>query len=392
MASRLAELWQLDPAITFLNHGSFGAAPRPVLAEQQQWRDLLERNPVRFFQEEYRPALDASRAALAAFVGADPAGLAFVPNATTGVNAVLRSLEPRLLPGDEIVVTNHAYNACRNAAEVAAGHSGAAVVVADVPFPLASADEVLDPVLAVVTARTRLVMIDHVTSPTGLVWPVDRIVAALEPDVPVLVDAAHAPGMVPMALDRTGAAFTAGNCHKWLCAPKGAGFLHVRADLRDGIVPVTVSHGWNRRPAGRSRFHALFDWTGTDEPSARLSVGAAIALVGGLASGGWPDVMAANRQLALAARDLLADALGVPPPAPDDMIGSMAALPLPDGSGQVSDDGLDPLVGVLRERWGIEVPVSSWPGPPRRLVRVSAQLYNDIGQYERLAAALAAEL
>lgn len=391
-------VWALDPAVTYLNHGAFGACPRPVLEAQQRWRDDMEANPNRFFIETYVPALDAARDALAGFVGADPAGIVFVRNATEGINAVLRSLEPELRRGDELLVTDHAYNAIRNTLQVTAERIGARVVVARVPFPIASPDEVLGAVLAAVGDRTRLVLIDHVTSPTALVFPVERIIAALEPRVPVLVDAAHAPGMVPLALDAWGASFTAGNCHKWLCAPKGAGFLHVRADRRDRVLPTVISHGWNRvfRP-GATRFRAMFDWTGTDDPSAWLVVSDAIRVVGGLVPGGWTEVMGRNHDLALAARDLLCNALRIEWPAPDEMLGAMAAVPLPDaperGTKQVSDWGDEDSLGdVLRHRWRIEVPVIPWPAPPHRLIRISAQLYNGNDDYARLAKALIAEL
>jgi isopenicillin-N epimerase len=394
---RPVEPWILDPDVAYLNHGAFGACPRPVLEAQQRWRVQLEANPNRFFLETYVPALDAARVALAAFLGADPAGLVFVRNATEGVNAVVRSLEPELGAGDELLVTDHAYNACRNALDVTAERTGAGVVVAHVPFPIGSPDQALEAILDAAGGRTRLVLIDRVTSPTALIFPVERVIAALEPDVPVLVDAAHAPGMVPLALDASGASFTAGNCHKWLCAPKGAGFLHVRADMRERILPTVVSHGWNRvfRPSA-SRFQAMFDWAGTGDPSAWLVVPDAIRTVASLVPGGWPELMARNHQLALAARDLLCDALDVAPPAPDEMIGAMAALPLPDAPPSAnttqSDWGDEDVLGDRLRRRGIEVPVFPWPRSPSRLVRVSAQLYNRIDDYERLSEALAVEL
>jgi isopenicillin-N epimerase len=390
------EAWILDPDVAYLNHGAFGACPRPVLDAQERWRVELETNPNRFFLERYVPALDAARAALAAFLGADPAGLVFVRNATEGVNAVLRSLEPELGAGDELLVTDHAYNACRNVIDVTAERTGARVVVAHVPFPIGSADEALEAILGAAGGRTRLALIDQVTSPTALLLPVERVIAALEPDVPVLVDAAHAPGMIALALDATGATFTAGNCHKWLCAPKGAGFLHVRADMRERILPTVVSHGWNRmfRPSA-TRFQAMFDWAGTTDPSAWLAVPTAIDTVGSLVPGSWVEVMTRNHQLALAARDLLCDALRVDPPAPNEMIGAMAALPLPDAPARdaatPSDWGDEDELGDRLRRRGIEVPIMPWPQPPSRLVRVSAQLYNRIEDYERLVEALVAE-
>jgi isopenicillin-N epimerase len=387
--ARVAQLWALDPQVVFLNHGSFGACPLPVLEAQRRLRDRMEAEPVRFFTRDLEGLLDAARAALAAFIGVDPPDLAFVPNATAGVNAVLRSI--RLEPGDELLVTDHAYNACRNALDFAAAERRARVVVAPVPFPLGSADEVVEAVLGRVSARTRLALLDHVTSPTGLVLPIERLVRALAADgVDTLVDGAHAPGMLPLDVSGVGAAYYAGNCHKWLCAPKGAGFLHVRRDRQAGVRPITISHGANSRRADRSRFLLEFDWTGTLDPTAYLCVPEAIRLMGSLLPGGWPALMARNRALALEARSILGRALGVPPPCPDAMIGALAALPLPDGGTELVEPLHlpDPLQDALLDRFGIEVPLAAWPAPPKRLVRVSAQLYNSAPQYERLAAAL----
>ena len=388
----LAGLWALDPKVVFLNHGSFGACPREVLAHQAALRSEMEAEPVRFLSRELDERLDAARAALAGFLGADAEDLAFVTNATSGVNAVVRSLA--FAAGDELLTTDHAYNACRNALDFAAARSGARVVVAAVPFPVASPDAVLEAVLARVTPRTRLALLDHVTSPTGLVWPIERLIAALaERDIDVLVDGAHAPGMVPLNLATLGATYYSGNCHKWLCAPKGSAFLWVRRDRQADVRPLTISHGANMPRPGRSRFRVEFDWTGTSDPTAWMTVARAIAYVGALLPGGWPAVMARNRALALEARRRLCAAAGTPAPCPDDMIGSLASVILPDGpAAEIGWRRPDPLQWRLFEAWGIEVPVMSWPAPPRRLVRVSAQLYNTGEDFARLAGALAKEL
>lgn len=363
----------LEPDVLYLNHGAFGACPAEVLEAQAGFRLRLEREPVRFFLRECEPLLDEARAALAALVGADPAGLAFVSSATHGVNAVLRSLAPDLDPGDELLTTDHAYNACRNALDFVAGRAGARVVVAPIPFPLPSADIPLEGVLAAVTSRTRLALLDHVTSVTGLVLPVERIVPALEArGVACLVDGAHAPGMVRLDLDGLGASYYAGNLHKWIGAPKGAAFLHVRAGLRERIRPLSISHGANTLRADRSRFHLEFDWTGTGDPTPWLAVPAAIRFLSSLLPGGLLALEARNRALALAARADLADVLGVPLPCPDSMIGALASLPLPDGP--LRAPPFDPLQDALFAR-GIEVPVHPWPRPPGRLLRISAAPY-----------------
>ena len=388
------QLWLLDPAVIFLNHGSFGACPRQVLEAQSEWRARMEQRPIQFLVRELETHLDAARAALAQFVGADAEDLVFVPNATTGVNTVLRSLT--FQPGDELLVTNQEYNACRNALDFVAERSGARVVVAHLPFPFQHEDELVAPVLACVTPRTRLALLDHVTSQTGMVLPIARLVAELkERGVETLVDGAHAPGMVPLRLKEWGAAWYTGNCHKWMCTPKGAALLHVRRDQQPTIRPLTISHGANSARTDRSRFQLEFGWPGTWDPSAALSVPEAIGFMGSRLAGGWPAVMARNRALALAARTLLAESLGVAEPCPPDFIGSLAAVPLPDAPPHALPRlpfNEYPLQDTLRLKHRIEVPIISWPAPPRRFVRVSAQLYNSLPQYETLARALTQEL
>jgi isopenicillin-N epimerase len=382
--------WALDPHLVHLNHGSFGACPRTVLASQDRWRHRLERDPTGFFEHVYPGALDLARTRLAGFVGADPTGVVFVTNATVGTNAVLLSIAPGLRAGDEILVTDHTYNATRNAVEATCASTGASTVTARIPFPLASADAAIEAVLARVGPRTRLAVIDHVTSPTALVLPVERLVSALEPEVPVLVDGAHAPGMVPLDLDRLGASYTVGNCHKWLGAPKGAGFLHVRADRRADVAPTVVSHGWNGRWHGSSsRFHALFDWPGTFDPSPWLSVPTAIEVMGRMHPDGWPGLMAANHRLAIEGSRIVGTAVGDPgPPTAHEMIGSMAAVPLPTAHGGAESQPAQGLARWLREERGIVIAASAWPEPSSVMVRVSAQRYNTVADYERLTAAL----
>ena len=390
--SQWAALWPLDPAVAFLNHGSYGACPTEILRHQSALRAEMEAEPVRFLGRELEGRLDAARAALAAFVGADPDDLAFVANATGGVNAVLRSL--RLEAGDELLTTDHAYAACRNTLDYVAERTGARVVVATVPFPVSTPQAVVDVVLAGVTPRTRLALVDHVTSPTGLVLPLERIVAALSArGVDTLVDSAHAPGMIPLDLDRLGAAYYSANCHKWLCTPKGSAFLWVRRDRQAGIHPLTISHGAKGERAGRTRFRLEFDWTGTQDPTAWLTVPRALEYLPGLVEGGWPALMARNRALALEARRRLCAAVGTPPACPDEMIGSLASVLLPDNPRTPTGWRVpEPLQARLFDAHGIEVPVMRWPGPPRRLVRVSCQLYNRVEQYAALADALRKEL
>ena len=381
--------WNLDPRVACLNHGSFGACPQSVLEEQNRWRARMERDPMRFFVKDLEALLDEAAGELARFLGAHPEDLVFVPNATSGVNSVLRSL--RLETDDEILTTNHEYNACLNTVRFVVERAGARVVVASIPFPIGSPEEAVQPVLDAVTPRTRLALLSHVTSQTGLVLPVARLVGELRSrGVETLVDGAHAPGMVPVDLAAQGAAYTAGNCHKWLCAPKGAGFLHVRRDLQESVRPFVISHGANAPPGERSRFRVEFGWMGTLDPSAYLAVPAALRFMGTLLPGGWNELMASNHAKVFEGRRVVCEALDLDPPAPEEMIGSLASLPLPDGSPDPPSSPLygDPLQDELLERGGVQVPVIPWPAPPRRLIRISAQIYNEPEEYRRLGRAL----
>jgi isopenicillin-N epimerase len=387
--SDFAQHWSLDPSVVFLNHGSFGACPSKVLQYQQALRDRMEREPVRFLAYEAEPLLDKARGDLAGFLGADPEDLVFVPNVTAGFNTVIRSLSFEV--GDELLTTAHLYNACRNVLNYTAQKYGVRVVVAEVPFPLFSRDSLIDAVLSKVTERTKLAALDHVTSPTGLIFPIERLVAELDQrGIDTLVDGAHAPGMVDLDLSKLGAAYYTGNCHKWLCAPKGAGFLHVRKNRQALIRPLVISHGANSTRTDISLFQLEFLWPGTIDPTPYLCIPEAIRLMGTMLPNGWPALRARNRELALAARRLLCSVLGAPPPAPEEMIGSLATVPLPDdlSSGAAQGTGDDPLYTALLQKYRIQARVLPWPEPPQRVLRISAQLYNSIEQFELLAHAV----
>jgi isopenicillin-N epimerase len=381
--------WQLDPEVVFLNHGAFGACPIAVLEAQQAFRRQLEQEPLRFVMREYEPLLDRARTALAGFVGADPADLVFVSNATTGVNSVLRSLS--FSPDDELLTTNHAYNACCNALKFVAERSGAKVVVANIPFPLDSEAQMTQAILSQVSPRTKLVLLDHVASPTAVIFPLSSLIQSLSAQgVDTLIDGAHAPGMLPLTLQSLGATYYTGNCHKWMCAPKGAAFLYVQRDRQAHIRPLTISHGANSSRTDRSRFQLEFDWTGTQDPTAYLCVENAIAHIATLSPQGWAGVMAHNRALALQARELLCAALEQPVPCPAEMIGAITAIPLPQNFGMPATTvgGIDPVQNWLWEKFQIEVPIIPWFNPTQKLIRISAQMYNDLDQYRYLADAL----
>jgi isopenicillin-N epimerase len=390
--------WDFEPGTIYLTHGTFGAAPRPVVERRAQLVRELEANPMRFLARDYEERLDAARAEVAGFLNADPEGTVVVPNATTGVATVLESL--RLRPGDELLTDDHEYNATLNALEAVAERARARVVRVSFPLPIRHPEETVEALLAAVTPRTRLALVSHVTSPSGLVLPIETIVRELgRLGVDTLVDAAHAPGMVSLDVRALGAAYWTGNGHKWLCGPKSAGVLCVREDRRDHVRPLVTSHGRNDPRTDRPILWREFDWQGTSDPTAFLALPEAIRVVGGLQPGGWPAHMAANRELALAARRRLNEALGLEPIAPESMIGAMASIRLRE---PLDEAAAERLTRELADDERIEVPVVPFPvraarvapdaPPTSTLLRISAQRYNESGDYDRLALALVARL
>jgi len=368
-------LWALDPAITYLNHGGYGATPLCVLAEQDRWRARLEAEPTRFMQRDLPPALKQAAATLAGFLGAEAEDLAFVQNATDGMNAVLRSLE--LKAGDELLTTTHVYNAVRNAMRHVAERAGARVVEVPLPYPLDDPQAAVRAFAAGLTSRTRLAVFDFVTSPTGLLLPVAAMArAAHAAGVRVLVDAAHAPGMVEFRLDALEADWVTGNAHKWLFAPKGTAFLWAARDAQKELHPTVISHGYGQG------FRAEFDWVGTRDPSGWLAIESALAFY---RAQGDAAIRAHNHALANEAAALIARTLGSDEGQSPACRGALATVRLPGTRGRDRAAGLELNDRLWREH-RIEVPIiafADW-----LWVRVSAQIYNEIGDYARLAAAL----
>ncbi len=394
----LARHWQLDPTLCYLNHGSFGATPTQVLAAQQRHRDRMERDAVQFFIADREGLLDAARGELSALVGCEGTDLAFVPNATQACATILANL--RLESGDEVVVNDQEYPACRNIIEHAANRAGARVVTVSLPFPVGGPDEVSARILDAVGPRTRLVLVSHVTSPTGLILPVAQIVAELNRrGVASLVDGAHAPGFLPLDIRAIDPTFYIANCHKWVCSPKGSAMMYVRRERQAGFRPLALSNSADAPRRDRSHFLVEFDFVGTTDPSAYLAIADAIRFMAVLVPGGWGEIMKRNRALALAARAAICRELEIEPPAPESMLGALAAVVLP-----AHEPGLDArltsrptrfgdaLQDTLLNRHRIQVPIWRRPGSEQRLLRISAQLYNGIEQYEYLAKVLAAEL
>jgi isopenicillin-N epimerase len=388
LVSDFRRLWWLTKGTVFLNHGSFGACPKAILDLQFELRRKMEREPVQFLWRHYEQRLEPARVALAKFLHARSRDLVFTTNATTGVNAVMRSI--KLRPNDEVITTDLAYNACYNTLVACTHRARARLVIARVPFPIRHPDQVLEAVLKCVSHRTRLAMLDHVSSHTALVLPIERLVRELDArGIDVLVDGAHAPGMLPIHLGRLRPAYYTGNLHKWVCAPKGAAFLWVREDRQAHLQPAVISHGNNTPRPGYTPFQDRFDWAGTFDPTAWFCVPAALNWMAQILPGGWPEVQKRNRTLAVLARRFLCKELQVEPPCPETMLGAMATVPLPDAfqgrprSGKIDDEQLR-----LYDEFAIEVPFVRVGAPPKRYFRISAQLYNACEDYTRLARAL----
>jgi len=374
-------LWSLDPQIKYLNHGAFGATPISVLEYQQKIRKKLEREPAHFFQYEYEILLDQSRNQLAQFLTTEPENLVFVTNATTGVNTVLKSLT--FAPDQEILITNHTYNACRNTLEYLVERSGVKINLVCLELPI-EASTISERILAQVSPKTKLVMLDHITSPSALIFPLAEIIAQLnQQGIETLIDGAHAPGAIKLNLSALGATYYTGNCHKWLCSPKGAGFLYVVPEKQHLIRPLIISHGANSPRRDRSRFQLEFDWQGTLDPSPYLAVQKSLDFMDSLLPGGWEQLRARNHQLIVQARQILLDTLKLSPPCMEEMLGSMAALPL---GRTLGNEQL--LQQQLFKEYHLEVPIFPWTDPKTSIVRISAQIYNELEEYIYLAEVL----
>ncbi|MCS7000768.1 MAG: aminotransferase class V-fold PLP-dependent enzyme [Bacteroidota bacterium] len=368
--------WLLDPDVVFLNNGSFGATPIEVLQVQRQWQERFEREPVEFVGRHLHRELRAAAEVMAQFLGARGEDVVFVENATTGVNAVLRSLVPLLQPGDQVLTTSHVYNAVRQAMRYIAALARAEYVEVPVPFPIASGDQVVEAVRAALTERTRFALFDHVTSPTGIVFPVEKLIMLCkERGILVMIDGAHAPGMIPLTLSALGADWYTGNFHKWLFAPKGCAFLWTAPEYQTITHPVVISHGYG------SGYIAEFDFTGTKDWSAYLSAPAGLEFFHQL---GAERVYQYNRSLALYAQRVLAEAVGCPLPAPPEMIAYLAAVPL--SPSHVRGWSAQQIHDWLFDERRIEVPVFTFGSD--LLLRTASQVYNEPQEYQYLASVL----
>jgi isopenicillin-N epimerase len=375
--NELRHLFLLDPDVHFLNHGSFGARPRPVFEAYQRWQRELERQPVAFLGRRWFELMPEVRRKLSAYVNCPAEHLVLVPNATYGVNIVARSLA--LQPGDEILTTNHEYGACDRTWRFVTRRAGATYVRQSVALPVSDPAEIVEQLWAGVSPRTRLIFLSHITSPTALRLPVAEICArAREAGILTLIDGAHAPGQIPLDLLSLGADFYAGNGHKWLMAPTGAGFLYARPEQQEMLEPLVISWGWESDwQTGWTPFEERFSWFGTDDPAAYLAIPDAIAFQEAF---GWQRVRARCHELACQAQEQLVALTGLPPLYPPSFFAQMVAVALPPD--------VDPaLQARLYAEFAVEVPVTRWDGGS--LLRVSVQGYNDVEDVEALLAGLA---
>jgi isopenicillin-N epimerase len=367
----------LDPDVVFLNHGSFGACPRPVFEDYQHWQLELERQPVEFIGRRVDGLLDRARMELAGYLHVDPDHLTFVTNATSGLNVIARSLP--LEREDEILTTDHEYGALNMTWELTCSKVGARYIRHPVHVPVTTPEAIVDSFWSAVTARTRIIFLSHITSPTSLILPVKEICSrAREAGILTVIDGAHAPGQIPLDLEDVGADIYAGNCHKWMCAPKGSAFLYARPEHHDWIESLTISWGW----MGEHTFVTRNQKQGTRDAAAFLATPAAIRF---MTDHDWECVRARCHDLAREARTRVAVLTGMEPISPDsgDWFSQMISCPLPP------QDALA-LKTRMYDEFRVEAPIVSWNG--QTMIRFSFQGYNTTADLDRAIAALEALL
>ena len=380
----MKDLFLLDPSVVFLNHGSFGACPKPVFAAYQEWQRRLERQPVQFLGRELAGHLLSARQALGSYLGSPAENIVYIPNATFGVNAIARSLD--LQPGDEILTTDHEYGACDKTWEFVCRKRGAAYIRQPIRMPTGPPEEVFEQIWAGVSEQTRLIFCSHITSPTALTLPVAQLCQrARQAGILTLVDGAHAPGQIDLDLEAIQADFYTGNCHKWMLAPKGSAFLYARPEVQALVEPLVVSWGWQAAEdfSSGSAFVDRFQWRGTDDPSACLAVPAAIQF---MAEHDWPAVRRRGHGLLEQALERIASLTGLTGMYfnPESDFQQMAVAPIPLQADLVR------FQKRLYADYRVEVPCIEWNG--RHFIRISIQGYNTADDLERLIAALQALL
>lgn len=394
VARRAADLdfWPIEPGLTMLNHGSYGVCPRPVIEAHFEFRRLMESDPPKFFIVELERRMDLTRRRLGEFLGVDPDWIAPCGNASIALATCIKNAG--IKPGDDLLVTSHEYASGLNELKRMSAREGFRVVTANIPFPIQSQQQAFDAIMEAITPKTRLAIVSHITSATALVLPIDRIVRELRNrGIEVIADGAHTAGQVPVTLRDLPFSWYTGSLHKWLCTPKGTGFMLVPPDKQATFRPMWLSTRAEKGRTDRKLFHCDFDYTGTSDFTASLTVPTAIDTIASLKPGGWPEVMKANHDLAVRGRGLVCEMLGFEPNCPDDMVGSMASIILPEPRNpqpkRLYDDALQ---DNLRDHHRIQIPIWRFGTQNTRLCRLSAHLYNTLDDYRRLGEALKIEL
>lgn len=374
----LKNYFLLDPTITFLNHGSFGATPRPVFKEYQRWQRELEKQPVEFLGRRIIDLMANSRAELGAYLGAHADNLVYTQNVTISINIVAHSLD--LGPNDEVLATNHEYGAMDRTWRFLSKERGSRYINQHISMPFTSEEQSIEGFWRGVTDHTRVIFMSHITSPTAIIFPVKEIIRrAREAGIITIIDGAHAPGQLSLQLDALGADFYGGNLHKWLCAPKGAGFLYARPEVQHLLKPLVVSWGYESEAPSNSTFVDHHEWWGTRDVSSFLSVPAAIEFQ---EEHYWNDVRNACHKLARYAQEEICNLTGLAPlhSKADNWFRQMIAAPLP------ADTDIVQLKNRLYDEYRIEVPLVEWNG--NKLIRVSVQGYNTKRDIDKLLKAL----
>lgn len=373
----LRRLFMFDPDVTFLNHGSFGAVPRSVFREYQSWQRELERQPVEFLGRRFTQLMLDARLSLADYIHTLPTDVVFTPNVTVSINIVARSLG--LAEGDEVLSTDHEYGACDRTWRFLSRERGFRYNQQPIPLPIRSENEFINSLWKGVTPKTKVIFLSQITSPTATIFPVAAVCArARREGILTVIDGAHAPGQIPLNMDSIGADFYGGNLHKWLCAPKGAGFLYARSSVQHLLKPLIVSWGYESENPSNSQFVDYHEWTGTRDIAAYLAVSAAIKFQ---ADHNWDSVRGDCHSLAREAQQRISKLTGLAPlHANESYFGQFVSIPLPDKFSPAL------LKEELYSRYKVEVPIIAWNG--RKLIRVSVQGYNTRRDIDKLLSAM----
>ena len=375
MVPSLKNQFFLDPKITYLNHGSFGACAKPIYKDLLKWQSILESQPVKFFEETVFNELAKSRNALGHYINCNADDLVYFPNPTTAINAVARSLN--LNEQDEVLSTNHIYGALDRSWKYLCDKKKAVFVKAQLPFPIYSKQEFLDVFLNYVNSKTKIIFLDHITSMTAMIFPIKEVIDfAKKKNIITIIDGAHVPGHIDLDIKDLNPDIYTGACHKWMCTPKGVSFLYVKKELQELIHPIVISWGWESESPGHSQFLDWHDWQGTRDMSAFLTIPEAIRF---LEQNNWTEVAKKCRQQVISTRNDFLNLLDISPPCPDNWLAQMSSIP-------IEIDNIESCKNLLLKKYKIEVPIFNWEG--KIFLRYSIQAYNSSNDLDKLLSAI----